>query len=142
MVMAPPCARSLCVAKENVVTDDVFFKETRSRSDIIILTSCTWPRNMARLVAPWLISSADVLIFRPVLLDAISPPVTSSPLANEILCGPPAGKVPPDVVHTMLNVRVTIAHDTFTSTDPEAESRVPRVPSRDGAPNSFLFGLK
>ena len=103
MVMAPPCARSLCVAKENVVTDDVFFKETRSRSDIIILTSCTWPRNMARLVAPWLISSADVLIFRPVLLDAISPPVASSPLANEILCGPPAGKVPPDVVHTMLS---------------------------------------
>jgi hypothetical protein len=63
-------------------------------------------------------------------------------LANEILCGPPAGKVPPDVVHTMLNVRVTIAHDTFTSTDPAADSRVPRVPSRDGTPNSFLFGPK
>ena len=125
MVMAPPCARSLCVAKENVVTDDVFFKETRSRSDIIILTSCTWPRNMARLVAPALTSSADVLIFRPVLLDAISLPVVSSPLANVILCGPPAGKVAPDVVHTMLKVRVIIAHDTFTSTDPAADSTFP-----------------
>ena len=103
MVMAPPCARSLCVAKENVVTDDVFFKETRSRSDIIILTPCTWPCSMARLVAPALTSSADVLIFRPVLLDAISLPVVSSPAPNVMLCGPPAGNVPPDVVHTMLS---------------------------------------
>ena len=103
MVMAPPCARSLCVAKENVVTDDVFFKETRSRSDIVMLTPCTWPCSMARLVAPALTSSADVLIFRPVLLDAISLPVVSSPAPNVMLCGPPAGNVPPDVVHTMLS---------------------------------------
>ena len=103
MVMAPPCARSLCVEKENVVTDDVIFKETRSRSDIIMLTPCTWPCSMARLVAPALTSSADVLIFRPVLLDAISLPVVSSPAPNVMLCGPPAGNVPPDVVHTMLS---------------------------------------
>ena len=103
MVMAPPCARSLCVAKENVVTDDVFFKETRSRSDIIILTSCTWPRNMARLVAPWLIESTLVSTRSPEPLDSNGSPVVSSPAPNVMLCGPPAGKVPPDVVHTMLS---------------------------------------
>ena len=103
MVMAPPCARSLCVAKENVVTDDVFFKETRSRSDIIILTSCTWPRNMARVVAPWLIDSTLVSTRSPEPVDSNGSPVVSSPAPNVMLCGPPAGNVPPDVVHTMLS---------------------------------------
>ena len=103
MVMAPPCARSLCVAKENVVTDDVFFKETRSRSDIIMLTPCTWPCSMARLVAPALARLTVVTTVSPKPLDSNGSPVVSSPAPNVMLCGPPAGNVPPDVVHTMLS---------------------------------------
>ena len=42
-------------------------------------------------------------ILNPVLLNETGTPVVSSPAANVMLCGPPAGKVPPDVVHTMLS---------------------------------------
>ena len=80
---------------------------------------------MARLIAPALSSSADVLILRPEVLDAISVPVVNSPPANLILCEPPAGKVLSDVVHTILKVRVTITHDTATSTVPVADNSMP-----------------
>ena len=124
MVMEPLCNKSLCVENEKVVTDAVLFKDTRSLSDIAMLTPCTWPCSIARLVAPTLMSSAEVLILRPEVLAVISLPVVNSPLANTSLCGPPAGKVPPPVVQTMLKVRLTIAQDTVTSLDPEADSSV------------------
>ena len=52
MVMVPPDNRSLCVVNENVVTDAVLFQEKRSWAAIAMLTLCTWPCAIARLVAP------------------------------------------------------------------------------------------
>ena len=119
--MVPPDGRSLCVVNEKVVTAVVLFDEKRSWAAIIMLTLCTWPCTMARLVAPTLTRSADVLIFRPELLDATTVPVVNSPAANVILCVPPAGKVPPAVLHTMLRAEVDIVHDdAVTPTDPAA----------------------
>ena len=85
MVMEPPCNKSLCVEKEKVVTDAVLFKERRSLSDIIMLTPCTWPCNMARLVAPALTRSTDVFMLSPAFLIATGEPVVSSPAANVTL---------------------------------------------------------
>ena len=124
MVMEPPCNRSLCVEKEKVAADVVVFKETRSSTDIVIETPCTRPCNMARLIAPALKRSTLVLILSPELFVAIGRPVVSSPAANVMLCGPPAGSVPPDVVHTILSVAVVIKQLDSVA-DPECAASTP-----------------
>ena len=85
MVMAPPDGRSLCVVNEKVVTDDVLFDEKRSWAAMVMLTFCTWPCTMARLVAPALGSSTEVLTLSPVLFDTDAEPVVASPAANVML---------------------------------------------------------
>ena len=50
-----------------------------------------------------LVNSIDVPMERPVKFRTRYNPVVSSPAPNVMLCGPPAGNVPPDVVHTMLS---------------------------------------
>ena len=52
MVMVPPDGRSLCVVNEKTVTDAEVVPEIQSKLFIIMLTLCTWPCTMARLVAP------------------------------------------------------------------------------------------
>ena len=85
MVMEPLCNKSLCVENEKVVTDAVLFKYTRSLSDIAMLTPCTWPCSIARLVAPKLKRSTEVMMCIPALLIATGEPVVSSPAANVML---------------------------------------------------------
>ena len=85
--MAPPCARSLCVAKENVVTEDVLLRAKRSEAAMAMLTLCTRPCTISRLV-PLDAASSDVEIVSPKAFALTANPVVNSPAANVTLLAP------------------------------------------------------
>ena len=85
MVMLPPDNRSLCVVNENVVTDAEVVPEMQSKLFIIMLTFCTWPCAIARLVALEFKKSTEVFTLSPALFDADAEPVVNSPAANVML---------------------------------------------------------
>ncbi len=85
MVIFVPMTRSDCVVNEKTVTDVVILVANRSAAPIVMLTLCTWPCAIARLVALEFKKSTEVFTLNPALFDADAEPVVNSPAANVML---------------------------------------------------------
>ena len=124
MVIVPPDNRSLCVVNENVVTDVVLFEEKRSLAAIVMLTFCTWPCAIARLVALDATSS-EVDIVKPAAFELTADPVVNSPAANVMLLAP-AISAAFAMVQTILRVASAIVHgDASAAVPPDGGTSTP-----------------
>ena len=124
MVIAPPDGRSLCVVNEKVVADVVLFEEKRSWAATIMLTLCTWPCAMARLVALDA-TSREVEIVKPAASELTADPVVNSPAANVMLLAP-AISTPFEIVQTIIRVAsVIVLGDTSAAVPPDGETSTP-----------------
>ena len=125
MVMAPPDGRSLCVVNEKVVTDAEVVSEIQSKLCIVMLTFCTWPCTMARLVALDA-TSRDVEIVKPAAFELTADPVVNSPAAN-VMWLAPAISAPFEIVQTIIRVAsVIVLGDTSAAVPPDGETSTPK----------------
>ena len=119
-----PIIRSPCVVNEKFVTDVVHLVANRSAAPMAMLTLCTWPCTMARLVALDA-TSRDVEIVKPAAFELTADPVVNSPAAN-VMWLAPAISAPFEIVQTIIRVASVIVHgDTSAAVPPDGETSTP-----------------
>jgi hypothetical protein len=124
MVIFVPMTRSDCVVNEKTVTDVVILVANRSAAPIVMLTLCTWPCAIARLVALDATSS-EVDIVKPAAFELTADPVVNSPAANVMLLAP-AISAAFAIVQTILRVASAIVHgDASAAVPPDGGTSTP-----------------
>ena len=119
-----PIIRSPCVVKEKLVTDVVRLVANRSAAPMAMLTFCTWPCTMARLVALDA-TSREVEIVKPAAFELTADPVVNSPAANVMRLAP-AISAPFEIVQTIIRVAsVIVQGDTSAAVPPDGETSTP-----------------
>ena len=123
MVIFVPMTRSDCVVNEKTVTDVVILVANRSAAPIVMLTLCTWPCAIARLVALDATSS-EVDIVKPAAFELTADPVVNSPAANVMLLAP-AISAAFAIMQTILRVASAIVHGDASAAVPDGGTSTP-----------------